>query len=178
MTAIWGTKYGTILADPPWQFDDKLPGDGIRGAEKHYNTLCLPDMLQFLNDWNIQIANDSRLFLWRVASMQQEALMVMEEWGFKLKAEIVWKKLTSTGKRHFGMGRTVRMEHEVCLIGQRGKPPVLNHSTRPVFEAKVSHHSKKPYEFYDIIESLSPGPYLEIFARNRRDGWDSIGDEL
>ena len=174
------TVYTTIVADPPWNFNDHLPGEGIRGAAKHYNTLDLYDIQNFpwLHDPPIQFTDNSRLFLWRVASMQAEALIVMRHWGFTLKSEIVWKKLTSTGKRHFGMGRTVRMEHEVCLIGQRGKPPVLNHSTRSVFEAKVSQHSKKPDEFYDIVDGLSPGPYLELFARNRRKDWDSIGDEL
>ena len=172
------TAYATILADPPWQFGDKLPGDGIRGAEKFYSTMGWLDVAHFLEDSDIQIAPDARLFLWRVASMQQEALNVMDRWGFTLKAEIVWKKLTSTGKRHFGMGRTVRMEHEVCLIGSRGKPEVLNHSTRSIFEAKVRDHSRKPDEFYSIVEGLSPGPYLELFARSKRDGWDAIGDEL
>lgn len=167
-------RFRTLISDPPWKFGDSLPGHG-RGAKKHYPLLSVGELERFALP---PLASDCRLFLWRVASMQEEALAVMRAWGFALKAEIVWKKLTATGKRHFGMGRTVRMEHEVCLIGVRGRPPVLSHSVRSVFEAPVGRHSEKPDEFYRIVESLSPGPYAEMFARRRRRGWASFGNEL
>jgi N6-adenosine-specific RNA methylase IME4 len=124
----------TLVADPPWQFGDKLPGKS-RGAEKNYSVLSLDDICNFLKTHQIQLADDARLFLWRVASMQEEALKVMRAWGFTPKSEIVWLKKTTGGKRWFGMGRTVRMEHEVCLIGSRGRPPILSRSIRSCFEA-------------------------------------------
>lgn len=167
-------RFHTLTSDPPWKFGDALPGHG-RGAQKHYALLSVDELCRFPLP---PLASDCRLFLWRVASMQEEALAVMRAWGFALKAEIVWKKLTTTGKRHFGMGRTVRMEHEVCLIGVRGRPPVLSHSVRSVFEAPVGRHSEKPDEFYRVVESLSPGPYAELFARRRRRGWTVFGNEL
>jgi N6-adenosine-specific RNA methylase IME4 len=181
----------TLCADPPWKFGDKLPGDA-RGAEKNYACMGTSDLEVYLGsllepmtceggpaaapDWTL--ATDCRLFLWRVASMQEEALRVMRAWGFVPKAEIVWLKKTTTGKRWFGMGRTVRMEHEVCLIGVRGRPEVLSKSVRSTFEAGYTRHSGKPDEFFKIVESLSPGPYCELFSRVIRPGWIQVGNEL
>lgn len=174
-----GTQFKTIVADPPWPFSDKLPGPS-RGAVKNYDILSISDISAFLLSSNLadKIDDNARLFLWRVSSMQEEALRVMRDWGFVPKAEIVWVKKTSTGKRWFGMGRQVRMEHEVCLIGTRGKPEVLSKSIRSVFEAQYTRHSGKPEEFFSLVESLSPGPYLELFARVPRIGWDQVGNEL
>jgi N6-adenosine-specific RNA methylase IME4 len=166
--------YTTLVADPPWQFGDKLPGDG-RGAAKNYSTLSLEDIKNFLLP---DLAPDCRLFLWRVASMQEEALAVMKAWGFTLKTEIVWQKLTANGLPWFGMGRTVRASHETCLIGVRGRPPVLNRSIRSTFSAPYTRHSGKPEEFFDLVEQLSPGPYVELFARRSRPGWTCLGDEV
>lgn len=186
-------SFQTIIADPPWAFGDKLPGTS-RGAAKNYTVLTADQLCALALP---SFAADARLFLWRVASMQEEALRVMKAWGFRQKAEIVWRKLTKTGKRHFGMGRTVRMEHEVCLVGSRGRPPILSKSVRSMFDTEIwidedpetgepigefaapyERHSKKPPIFYEIVEQLSPAPRLELFARETRAGWTSIGDEL
>jgi site-specific DNA-methyltransferase (adenine-specific) len=142
---------------------------------KNYRTMSVAEICAFKLPL---LADDCRLFLWRVASMQEEALAVMRAWGFTLKAEMVWLKRTTNGKMHFGMGRTVRAAHEVCLIGVRGKPKVLSHSVRSVFSAPVGRHSEKPDEFFRRVEELSPGPYVELFARRQRIGWDALGDEL
>lgn len=166
--------FRTIVADPPWAFGDKLPGFA-RGAARNYSTLSLSEIARFPLP---PIADDARLFLWRVSAMPDEALTVCRMWGFKPKSEIVWVKLTKRGLIHFGMGRTVRLSHETCLIGQRGHPERLAKNVRSVFEAPYTRHSGKPEAFYEIVESLSPGPYLELFARSRREGWTSIGDEL
>lgn len=174
-----------LVADPPWKFGDKLPGNG-RGAEKHYPVLSVGEILRFPRP---ALADDCHLFLWRVASMQQEALDVAHAWGFTIKSELVWRKLTSGGKRWFGMGRRVRMEHEVCLIGTRGSPKVLDRSIRSVFEAKVpdGRHSAKPDEFFAIVERLCGSPigphrwaptHVELFARKTRPGWATYGNEL
>src|SRR5262249_50804549 len=130
-----------VLADPPWPFGDKLPGNG-RGAEKHYNTMTLDQIKSFPIP---PLAPDAVLFLWRVAAMGEEAYQVMRAWGFTPKSEIVWRKAKQckacTGKGvsvhlngqricadcdgsgfklQMGMGRYVRLAHEVCLIGARG----------------------------------------------------------
>ena len=165
--------FRTLVADPPWQFGDRLPGK--RGAEKHYDVLTLEDIKNFPLP---PLADDCRLFMWRVASMQQEALDVIKAWGFTLKTEIVWVKKTTNGKRAFGMGRTVRAEHETCLIAVRGRPDVLSRSVRSVFEAPLGAHSAKPDAFYDLVDELSPGPTAELFARRQRIGWHCEGNEL
>jgi N6-adenosine-specific RNA methylase IME4 len=124
------------------------------------------------------IHDDAVLFLWRVSSMQREALDLIDAWGFQLKTEIVWVKRTPAGKRWFGMGRTVRAEHETCLIAHRGKPAILSKSVRSTFEAPVLAHSQKPDCFYGIVESLVAGPYVEMFARRPWPGWRQHGLEL
>lgn len=177
--------YRTIVADCPWQFGDKLPGPG-RGAEKHYGVLDLDALKAFPLP---PIADDALLFFWRVAAMQEEALAVMRAWGFVPKSEIVWVKLSKDGVMRgvdpftgnglaFGMGRYVRHCHEVCLIGRRGRGKVKNRAVRSVFFAPLGRHSAKPEAFFDLVESLADGPYLEVFARRRRPGWDAIGNEL
>lgn len=171
-----------FVADPPWKFGDQLPGKG-RGAGRHYATMTVDELSTMTMPW--EAAKDAVLFLWRVSSMQQEALDVMGAWGFKLKTEIVWEKLTKNGKPWFGMGRIVRASHETCLIGVRGKPKVLVKNVRSRFSAKVPVgadgkyiHSAKPEEFAGIVESLYAGPYVELFARRYRAGWACFGDQL
>lgn len=163
-----------LVADPPWQFEDQL-NDDTRGARTHYKTMTVDDIKRFPLP---PLYETSTLFLWRVAAMQQEALDVIAAWDFEVKAEIVWKKLTKHGKRHFGMGRHVRMEHEVCLIATSGKPQTLDKSVRSIFEAPVGRHSEKPQAFYKIVERLREGPYCELFARRLREGWNQYGNEL
>lgn len=141
---------------------------------------------------------DARLFLWRVAAMQDEALAVMKAWGFTLKAEIIWIKTTRDGlifidtnaiqndeiykDKHltniaYGNGFQTHMCHEVCLIGVRGKPERTGHF-RSVFFAPRGEHSEKPQKFYDIVSAMSPGPRFSMFSRIRRDGWMCDGDEI
>ncbi len=172
--------FKVICVDPPWQFDDKLPGK-TRGAEKHYPTLSVRELCRFPLP---PLADDCVLFMWRVASMPQAPLTVIDTWGFTPKTEIVWLKKTAHGNRWFGMGRTLRAEHETCIVATRGKPKVLNHSVRSTFvtdfeglSAPVGRHSEKPEEFYKIVETLFDGPYVELFARRQRPGWTCQGDE-
>lgn len=171
---VYDKRYRVLVADPPWPFDDQLD-DFRRGAAAHYNILSVKDIKYFPLP---PMYEYSTLFLWRVAAMQREALDVIDAWDYELKAEIVWKKLTKHGKRHFGMGRTVRNEHEVCLIATSGKPKTLNMDIRSIFEAPVGRHSEKPEKFYSIVEALREGPYCELFARKRRAGWTQYGNEL
>lgn len=163
-----------LAADPPWLFGDSLPGD-TRGASSNYPCMPLGDIMDFRLP---PIADDAVLFLWRVSAMVEEAYQVVRAWGFTPKSELVWRKLTSTGKRHFGMGRYVRMEHETCIIATRGRCPVEDRSVRSVFDAPIGLHSQKPDEFFSIVEKLYPtGPYLEVFSRKPRSGWWSLGNE-
>ena len=167
--------FKTIVADPPWKFEDNLPGPG-RGAAKHYACLSLEEIVDIILPY---VPDHCRLFLWRVASMQQEALDLIAALGAVHKCEMVWLKKTSKRrKRHFGLGHHVRNEHETCLIAVRGKTERLSKSVRSTFTAKFCGHSGKPNRFYQLVEEFSPGPYLELFARRPRPGWTCVGDEL
>lgn len=197
--------FDVVVADPAWMFGDKLPGAG-RGAEKHYGVMTtrgICDMASIvhrtatpialtMSGQRALIAEDAHLFLWRVSAMQQEALDVVRAWGFTVKSELVWLKRTKKDKEHFGMGRHVRMSHEVCLICTRGRGAgIVNRSQRSTFttdldedgggefEAQVGRHSKKPDRFYEIVEGLfAPSVRrLELFARRARPGWTVLGDE-
>lgn len=183
------TPFRVVVADPAWKFKDKLPGPK-RGAVKHYKSVMTDgEVLAYLPglemNREVELAQDCVLFLWRVSAMGSLAYLVLKTWGFVEKSEAVWIKLTKHGKRHFGMGRSVRMAHESALIGHRGHPKRLSASIRSVFEAKMPYdergtiiHSAKPDEFYALVEKLYPGPYLELFARRCREGWTTMGNEL
>lgn len=170
-----------VVADPPWSFSDAL---GQRGAEANYACLdadgIFHAMRGVLERWEPLVTErGSVLFLWRVAAMQFQALSVAEDLGYTVKAELVWEKLTKTGAPHFGMGRYVRNSHEVCLIGTRGRAMPDVHNVRSRFSAAVREHSRKPEEFYRIVERMYPrSRRIELFARTRRPGWIQHGLEL
>lgn len=167
-------SYRVLVADPPWPFRDSLPGRS-RGAGKNYNLLTLEEIQKFklptmkFNSW---------LFLWRVSSMQEEALKVVRTWGFTPKAELVWNKLTSKGLNWFGMGHYLRASHESCIVAIRGRVVPRVRNIRSTFADTSLGHSRKPEMFYNIVEKLSDGPYCELFARRKREGWDCFGDEI
>lgn len=162
-----------LMADPPWRFGDVL---GRRGAEHRYPCMTVDELCTMPLP---PLAADCLLMMWRVSAMQPEALRVAQSWGFTIKSEIVWNKLTRTGKRWFGMGRYVRLGHEVCLLGVRGRVAVDDRAVRSVFDTVVREHSRKPDEIYAIAERLvARGPYVELFARERRPGWIAYGNQL
>lgn len=165
--------YRTVVADPPWRFGDSLPGN-TRGAVNNYRTMSAREIESFVLP---QLADDCLLFLWRVTSMAEEALGVVRAWGFCPKAELVWVKTAKGGGLAFGMGRYVRAAHESCIIARRGRAKVQDRSVRSVFYAPRRAHSEKPEEFFGIVEKLSPGPYLELFSRRSRPGWECLGLE-
>lgn len=174
--------FDCLVADPPWRFGDSLPGPK-RGSSKHYKTLNVRDIESFPIP---VMANPSILFLWRVASMQAEALRVIDAWGFTLKSELVWVKTVNVkdvcvpAGLCMGMGHYVRGSHEMCLIATRGSFKVQNRSTHSVFYTPRQLHSEKPDEFYSIVEKLV-GPSarkVELFSRWKRAGWECFGDEV
>lgn len=174
-----------LVADPPWAPKDKLPGS-TRGAAKNYATLTTEEIAQYPLP---PIAPTALLFLWRLSSMQDDALRVARAWGFVPKTELVWVKTTITDQRlHFGMGRILRGAHETCLVAARGSyaEHVLDRGIRTVLIAPVGEtdeggrikHSAKPAAFFDVVERLFPSPWGELFARTPRPGWWQWGREL
>lgn len=190
--------FRVIVADPPWPFDDKLPGPG-RGAGKQYGLLSIEQIsnLEFVGGGALRegrVADDAYLFLWRVSAggsiaeltLAEKAYAVARAWGFAPKTEIVWCKKTVNGKRHFGMGWHIRNEHETCIIAVRGNPKPLVRDIRSLLPARAPSgangraiHSAKPPEFYtNVAQRISRGPYLELFAREQRPGWTCYGNQL
>lgn len=166
-------KYNTILADPPWPFNDSLD----RTRHKPYSILSINSICDL--PINKISSEKSHLYLWVAHSFLEESFKVIKNWGFKYKIPIVWRKLTKHGKLHFGMGHYFRNSVEFCLFAVKNNTPTNTKNTRNIFDAiKPPIHSSKPKKFYKIIETNSNPPYLEVFARERRIGWDSIGFEI
>ena len=175
--AAWRFAVTAVLvADPPWRFKDRLPGKG-RGAASHYAVMSTDDICRMQTP--VEREKNAVLFLWRVAAMPEDACRVARAWGFEPKAELVWEKLTRTGKPFFGMGRYTRGAHETCMICVRGKAPPALRNVRSRFAAKVGRHSSKPDEFYALVERMyQEADLFEMFARTVRPGWTQSGHEL
>lgn len=162
-----------LYADPPWPQKDTTVKAG--GTAAHYETMSLSDIKRFPFP---AVDKDAWCFMWRLNSMMEEAFDVMRAWGFRPCSEVIWVKTTKHGKRHMGPGSVVRGEHETCLIGKRGNPVRKNKGVRSVLTAQVGIHSAKPDTMYDLIESIADGPYLELFSRVIRPGWERIGNQI
>ena len=180
LTAAAGIRFKTILADPPWRFQNKTG----KVAPEHrrlarYATMTLEEIGALPLD---QIAAPTaHLYLWCPNALLPDGLRVMSEWGFTYKANIVWHKVRKDGGSDGrGVGFYFRNVTELILFGTRGK----NARTLPPGRTQVNfmatrkrEHSRKPDEQYPLIESCSPGPYLELFGRGIRPGWLTWGDQ-
>lgn len=171
--------FTTIVADPPWPYNDKLMSGNSgfggrrknkRGAANHYPTMTL-DALRELPVKTVAAPN-SHLYLWTTNAFMEEALELMFLWGYSHKTILTWVK------PQIGMGHYFRNTTEHVLFGVRGKLRTLQRNVPTAFYAKRTVHSAKPEVFYGIVERMSPGPYLELFARRARPGWVALGDEV
>ena len=174
-------KYATILADPPWRFQNrsgKVAPEHARLAR--YNTMDLDAIKAFPVEPYAETT--SHLYLWVPNALLPEGLQVMSAWDFKYKTNIVWHKIRKDGGSDGrGVGFYFRNVTEILLFGVKGKNArTLQPGRRQVnyIGTRKREHSRKPDEQYDLIEACSPGPYLELFARYPRKGWDSKGDQL
>lgn len=170
-------KYSVIYADPPWSFDVWSGAGKDRAAENHYPTMSQAE-IEALPVADMA-ADDCALFVWAVMPQLQEALDVIKAWGFEYKTcAFVWVKQTKDEERFAtGMGYWTRANAEICLLATRGSPARLNADVHQVVMTPRMEHSKKPAEVADRIMRLVPGPYLEMFARSPRDGWDVWGNQ-
>lgn len=172
-------KYGCILADPPWSFKtwSGKTGTPHRTANDHYATTATADLSSIpVASW---AADDCALFMWVVDSHFDEAFALARAWGFGFKTvAFVWVKHTKNGLPKIGMGYWTRKQTEQCLLFTRGAPKRKDKGVRQLIEAQRREHSRKPDEQYPRIEALVGGPYLELFARSSRPGWDAWGDEV
>ena len=160
-------QYRVIYADPPWSYDNS----GFdQSAASQYPTMTVDEICDLPVDE--RAADESVLFLWATSPLLPEALLVMESWGFEYKASRVWIKDRAPGMGWFGKTR-----HELLLIGVRGQGHPLE-KLDSVIEAPVTRHSAKPPIVYEDIERCYKGPYIELFARIEREGWESWGNEV
>jgi N6-adenosine-specific RNA methylase IME4 len=175
-----GRKFRTILADPPWQFQNrtgKMAPEHRRLAR--YGTMSMEELL------SLPVADVSdttaHLYLWVPNALLPEGLELMAAWGFAYKTNIVWHKIRKDGGPDGrGVGFYFRNTTELVLFGVRGKNArTLAPGRRQVniLKTQKREHSRKPDELYSIIESCSPGPYLELFARGARKKWSVWGDQ-
>ncbi len=162
-------EYDIILADPPWKYE--FAETTMRAVENHYPTM---DLVQIKN-LKIPSADNAVLLLWTPAPKLEEALDVMQAWGFKYRTNAVWDK------EIIGMGYWFRSQHELLLVGVKGEyhPPLPEHRDSSVIRERRREHSKKPVAIHKIIEKMFPsGKYIELFARDRREGWEVWGNEV
>ena len=174
---VGGRKYTVIYADPPWSFDAWSGAGKDRAAENHYPTLTQAE-IEALPVGKLA-ADDCALLMWAVMPQLPEALAVIRAWGFEYKTcAFVWVKTTKGGERPAtGMGYWTRANAEVCLLATKGSPPRLNADVHQVVMSPRMEHSAKPGDIAERIERLLPGPYIELFSRSPRDGWDAWGNQ-
>jgi N6-adenosine-specific RNA methylase IME4 len=170
--------YSVIYADPPWQYDMRC-GEGIdRAVENHFPTLPL-DEIKALPVADLA-ADHCALFLWTPPPLVKQAIEVIEAWGFEYTTfAFVWVKQTKDEERFAtGMGNYTRANAELVLLGTKGSPVRLNADVHQIILAPRMEHSRKPEEAAERIMRLVPGPYIELFARRLREGWDVWGNEV
>lgn len=175
-----GQKFKTILADPPWQFQNRTG----KVAPEHkrlnrYPTMSLDDIKALPV---AEVAEDtSHLYLWVPNALLLEGLEVMKAWGFQYKTNIIWEKIRNDGAPDGrGVGFYFRNVTEILLFGVRGtnvRTLDPGRSQVNLIRSKKREHSRKPDEMIDLIERCSPGPYLELFARGVREGWTLWGNQ-
>ena len=175
-----GKKFRTILADPPWQFQNrtgKMAPEHKRLAR--YSTMGLDDIKELPIDSLVE--DTAHLYLWVPNALLPEGLQVMKAWGFNYKSNLIWHKIRKDGGPDGrGVGFYFRNVTEVILFGVRGKNArTLAPGRRQVnfLATQKREHSRKPDELYGLVEACSPGPYLELFARGPRPGWEAWGNQ-
>ena len=171
-------KYNVIYADPPWSFKTYSDKGKDRSPENHYNVMTLNDICNLPVN---KIANDnSVLLMWVIDPLLDKAFKVIDAWGFKYKTVgFTWAKTNRKSMGFFtGLGYWTRGNPEMCLLATKGKPKRLSKSVPQLVVEQRREHSRKPDIMYNHIENLLEGPYIELFARTRRNNWDSWGNQL
>ena len=173
------SKFKTIVADPPWAYKTRMsgglgynrPANGapMKAAAMPYDTMtveqiCAMPIRELAED-------DAHLYLWTTQSFLRDTYRVLDAWGFKQGAILVWSKPAK------GVCGTYVCSVEFCIFARRGNLEAKRRQIGTCYQWPRSHHSAKPEAFQDMVESVSPGPYLELFARRQRLGWATWGNE-
>jgi N6-adenosine-specific RNA methylase IME4 len=182
MTTLAGLSgtFGTVLADPPWRFANRT---GKMAPEhrrlRRYETMSCEEICAMPVAAHLEQA--AHLYLWCPNALLTEGLAVLKAWGFTYKTNLVWYKVRKDGGPDGrGVGFYFRNVTELVLFGVRGRLRTLQPGRTQVnlFSTQKQDHSRKPERLYEIIEQCSPGPYLELFARQRVAGWTGWGNEV
>lgn len=174
-------SYRTILIDPPWAYEQKLgradQGDTTRGGLP-YESMSYEELAAL--PMGALAAENCQLWLWATNTHLHDALHLVEAWGFTYKTTATW------AKNRFGLGYWLRGQTEHLILAVRGSPRerfngpngATGKACSTLIVAPLSKHSKKPLKAYQLIEEMSSEPRIELFARNRRTGWTSWGNEV
>ena len=174
-------KFHTVLADPPRQFQNRTRK--MAPEHKRLNRYATRTLAEILALPVAQIVEDpAHLYLWVPNALLPEGLRVLAAWGFEYKSNIVWRKIRKDGGPDGrGVGFYFRNTTELLLFGVRGKGArtlaAPGRRQVNIIKSRKREHSRKPDEAYDLVESCSPGPFLEMFARGSRAGWSAWGQQ-
>lgn len=168
------SKYRTIVADPPWNVKAgprSLHDPGERTRDLTYPTLSVEDLAALpVGEW---AERDAHLYVWTINAYVEQTYGIVRAWGFRPSTLLVWAK-PPKGR---GLGGTFATATEYVLFARRGSLKATGRIDRNYWTWPRGEHSAKPEAFLDMVEQVSPGPYLELFARRARFGWDYAGDE-
>lgn len=180
LNAVGNKKFATVLADPPWQFQNRTG----KMAPEHKRLQRYPTMsLQEIKDLPVEVIveDTAHLYLWVPNALLAEGMQVMEHWGFTYKTNLIWYKVRKDGgPDRRGVGFYFRNVTEMILFGVRGKNARTlqpGRSQENIISSRKREHSRKPDEQYEIIEACSSGPRIELFARGPRKGWFVWGNQ-
>jgi N6-adenosine-specific RNA methylase IME4 len=167
--------HSVVVVDPAWDFVNYSDKGTAKGADPHYQTMPL-DEIKGLRIGELA-RGDCLVLLWATGCMLPQALDVLAAWGCVYKSQLVWRKVTRSGKRRMGTGYRVRSLHEPVLLGTFGRP---KHKPLPsLFDGVAREHSRKPAEFYDLVAAATPGANrCDLFAREHHPGFAAWGDEV
>lgn len=174
------TKYRTIVADPPWSVHQPpmryetgaAPPKGEPNRALPYPTMTLDEIAAL--PISMMAADDAHLYVWTINRYVRETYRIVEAWGFKPSTLLTWCK----APMGLGPGGAFALTTEFCLFARRGKGAFESRADSTWWQWPRGKHSAKPEAFQDIVERVSPGPYLELFARRQRLGWDVWGNEV
>lgn len=173
-------KYNIIYADPPWSFKTySKKGKEKKSADNHYNCMSIQDI------YNLPVveiaAENCVLFLWVTMPMLQDGLETIKRWGFTYKTcAFNWVKKNKKSDSFFwGLGYWTRSNSEICLLATKGNPKRISKSVHQVCDARIMQHSKKPDEIRNrIVQLMGDIPRIELFAREKAEGWDVMGFDV
>jgi N6-adenosine-specific RNA methylase IME4 len=168
-------SYNVVVIDPPWSFTTRSPKGQRKSASMHYRVMTLAGIMQL--PVRELLKDDAIVYLWTTGPLLHEAVSTLKAWGITYASHFAWRKVSRNGRMQWGNGYWARSCHETVLLGTVGKPPCF--SLPSCFDGVRREHSRKPEEFYQMITERTPGlRRADVFARQKREGWDSWGDEV